>query len=1201
MVLRRIVLATLTAALAVFPSVRAQTPTLTPEAERFYRKQAEEWRERLSREKAETAKLPGADLGIGMMLPRAYPRPKSAWQTTERSLYRSILTKGKFDVLVVPFQVEGYALARDQRSMMTAQLAMALGDAGKKVADPYLVARALGDGQRRYELREVFDLAHEIGARTVVLGYAGRVTEQAMRVTVNVYERGERETFNIMLTRPSQFDPSAQVPSERLKSRHFENLALSAETSPISLFQRVLPDVLAFLGVEAKAPAPAKTLSRFDDTALPDSPFALAKGAATPARDAYYLQLLATLAPRPAGRERERLVEKSMLAVQRMSPESPDYRLLRARAFMHLGLRGEAIRALGKPVNPEERHLLALLNGNLPEVQAQRGKAPRGPRALMMALEENAIAVAYGSQDQGRHERTLAALQLPPGMWAYLATRRLTEWNLWMPRENLELKALLDRDLPIEGFTAAGLVRGAGIVGGAPRSHPEADLSVLNHGRRHIQKVAAQWCCTALQPRVTEADVLDLVLAIGVDNLTQRARFLTHVQGRPNEAIVFLGSVESAYQEQPDFLVAKGYAELERARTATGAEQDGLLRSAFAAGVNAWFWEQGQTDVSARALDLWAATGRRDYGGLDNVFASDYPYRPFYSFWQGGGEPQVTQSNARDALENSCFDFTPVGHLEWTMGKVENRWAEVDTLLGALGQRFVGNPDRTRLVAQASLRRGDSAGAQRVYREAIQAQPDAEKLYSELGQLLFEDGADDKAAEVLMGYPGLKKGADVNAVRLSNYAFDAGSLYYWSGDTARAIPLYKTAAELRTGSSASITSETRLAIIGGDYLAAVRGSLDRGQRYNSEYGYRDYLSLLHALGLSQQGWEGFAALLPHIDRPQIWEAALVGHRLQGASEAEIAAWAATAPVREAGAGAYPYAPTHLLRAAVVDRTPSPDLATRLTAIERPVWQIEHNPRHVVRAGRDGTWHAVLGPDSPNNSTLLPGLFEKTRKARVKSDLVYYAEAYAAIRKGNFDAARGMLDEASRLYDLRLESLGYLLPAYAYAAARSKNTAALRKSLEAFPAPLRRFDHQLAQGILAATNGNSAQATEHLRLALHRRPFTEVRPVFTEYQYAEVCEWLFEATRDPRYRDLALDWARKNQTVQPWFAWAYALEAKLATEPAARSRAIAMAYYLDRNSERLASLPKDEVSKAVKEFGGRNPFKRALEKAPKQPT
>jgi hypothetical protein len=50
-----------------------------------------------------------------------------------------------------------------------------------------------------------------------------------------------------------------------------------------------------------------------------------------------------------------------------------------------------------------------------------------------------------------------------------------------------------------------------------------------------------------------------------------------------------------------------------------------------------------------------------------------------------------------------------------------------------------------------------------------------------------------------------------------------------------------------------------------------------------------------------------------------------------------------------------------------------------------------------------------------------------------------------------------------------------------------------------------------------------------------------------------------------------------------------MEAKLSRGGPDRDRAIAMAYYLDRNSERLKTIPKREIERAVKEFGPRNPF------------
>jgi hypothetical protein len=439
----------------------------------------------------------------------------------------------------------------------------------------------------------------------------------------------------------------------------------------------------------------------------------------------------------------------------------------------------------------------------------------------------------------------------------------------------------------------------------------------------------------------------------------------------------------------------------------------------------------------------------------------------------------------------------------------------------------------------------------------------------------------------------------VNTVGLANYAYEAGSLHYWSGNFAQAIPLYKLAADLGTGSESSLASAARLALLNGDYVAAFRGTTERANRYRSGYAYRDYLGMLHAFGATEEAWAGFAALLPALNQPQTWDSALVGHRREGASEAAIAAWAAKEPMRSA-AGFIAYAPTHVLRAAVTDRTPSPNFAAQLAALERPVWQLQNPERTVVRAGGEGDFHVVLGPITLGDGTLLPGMFDQTQKARVKSDLVYYAEAYVAIRGGKFDAARALLEQAAALYDMRNPSLGYLLPAYAYAAARAGNTVAVEKLLDSFPMSHRRFDYELARATIAAIGSKPEQALRSLDLALHRRPFTEGRPIFTEYQYGEVCEWLSDATGDTRYRALALDWAKQNQLMLPWMAWPYAMQASLAADAAERGAAIAMTNYLDPKSERLSRLPKDEVINAIKTYSARNPFRRALEPAPKQP-
>jgi hypothetical protein len=1131
------------------------------------RQQAEMRYAEVLRDEANAKKLPQPDRGLEW-LPAAYPRPPSAWRSSEKARYEAILGKGRFDVLVVPFQVQDQAFGRDIRSFMTAQLAMAIGEAGKaSVADPYLVAKALGDGERRLSIPDIFRLANAVGAKRIVAGYVGHDLANVMRVTLHLYERNERELFDeyVFGPRPAKYGARA-VASERLKSQDFEKIAYTGESTPVDAFQATLPAMIKFLGIDPAALASAKPQSRFEEAALPKSPLALVSETAEPARDAYFLQLMATLTPRRAERERERLLEKSLLALSRMSPESPDYRLLKARALMHMGLRPAALRVLGTPGTAEEKHLFAVLNGNLTEVRANRSAVPAGARALMALLEQTAIAAAYDVYDAKAAAADMAALKLPGEMWPYLARRALAETDWWAQYDNIALKALLDRELPVEGFTAEAMLRGAATVGDMDKLRTVADLSVLEHARKRLERSAAQACCQPLAARLTESDFLDVVESVGTDNLSRRARFFIHTQGSPASGMEFLAKIEAAYKDHPDFVLQRGYAEIALAASASGPEREGLLKAAYLDGFNVWYWEQGQTRIAAEAESyVVQRSHREDFGPHPDPYTYDYPMRTYYPYWD------TDERLVRIVLDNSCFDLGPATHLVSLLGKEQNRWDQVDELLQSLEGRFNGNPERIKLTASALARKGDYKALEQQYAEGIRLQPAAEELYTELGKLLFRNGETDRAAKVFMSFPGLKD-RKTKPVELSNYAYEAGSLYYWSGDFKRALPFYKVAADLETGSAASIASATRIALLNGDYATALRGSVARAQRYKSPHAYRDYLGMLHAMGFSKEAWEGFDTLIRQIDKPQVWETALVGHQMEGRSEAEIAAWAAQEPTKSAGR--WPYAAMYMLRAGVTDRKPTAELPARIAALDRSGWKI-------------GESELFFGP--PPRGSYLP------RKSR----LLYYAEAYAAMRSGKFAEASAGLQAASTLYGVR-DSEASILPLYAYVAARAGDTASLEKALEIFPPEEQGFDYQLAKGILAALAGKRDASLEHLKLALVRRPFTEYRAIFTEYQYAEVCEWLYDATRDARYRNLALDWAKKNEAVNPWFAWPYAVEARLSTDPAARGRAMAMAYYLDRKSERLGRLPKTEVQNAVKEYANRNPFRRAVDRTPKQP-
>lgn len=1099
-----------------------------------------------------------ADLTMAL-LPKTFPRPASAWQAAEKAFYENLLSAGRFEILVVPFQVQELALDRSTRSLMTAELALAIGAAQKKVPDPYLVARALGDGQRRLNADDVYRLAGKLHVEKIVWGYVGH-RDGKMRITIQQ---------QVLPENPAK-------PRGELESREFEGRPFSAEDPPIEVYRRVLPDLLKTVGIDA--PTPAGTDSPSVAVEVPSSPLRLASESADAEREALTFQLLAALTPAGAERTRERFAEKSMLAVLGLSPASADYPVLKARAFMQMGLRPAALKALGTPETDEARHLLARLNGNLPDAQRYAPRVTPGIRAFLAKLELNELASAYGARTPKESLDQARKLNLRGRSWPALAARAFTDWDSWSQQENATLKALLDLDFPVPGYTVEQIVRGGASLGDLSKIQPTLDLSVLEHVRKYTEARASEWCCAPLAARFAARDYLDLLEGTGNDNLVRRAHLIAWNQGLPQQALDFLARIDSGYRDQSQLAVERARAELTLAREAQGASRDGLQKAAYEHAFDAYYWEQGQTRNAAAAWDLLMSMDRSDYGTLSNLYSGDVPSRPFFSpDW--GISPYA-------GLENSTDDFTPVTQFSSGLGDLMNDGGRVDKLLKSIEGRFAGNPERSLLLGKISARKGDFASAERYYSDGIKAQPRNWAAYMDLGRILFERAEVAKAAHVFMSYPGFRKDSGENTVYLSNYAFNAGSLFYWSGNFTLAMPLYQIAAGLQTGSNASLTSENRMTMARGDYAGALIESLERARRYSSEFGYRDYLGMLHAMGHSREAWDAFNALAVRMNKPEIWETPLVGHRKAGASESEIARWAGSDPVKKSG-----YAGMYLLRAGVTDRTPTQDLAGLIAAVERPVWKLQDAESSVVRASTDGSVHQVLNFNGTPGVTLPRGAFDTTKKAAVKSDLVYFAEAYRLMRSADFAGAKNLLEEALALYDTRHPDLGYLLPYYAFAAARSGDAQSVAARLEKFEAPYQRFDYCLARAVLASIGGREREALEDLKLALYRRPFTQYRPVYTEYEFAEIVEWLYQTTKNPRYRQVALSWAKSVQQFSPWFAWSYAMDATLTTNRGDRQRAIAMAFYLDPKSERLSKIPRGEINAAVKAFTGRNPFLR----------
>ena len=1137
---------------------------------------------RLQNNKAQQAKLnEGFDLRSpnpvgatdnGMIgLPSGYHPSASPWESAERARYRALFSANSFDVLIVPFQVKGYALDRSTRSLMFAELSMAVGGAGINVPDPYTVLRALGENRRQFNPDDVYELARHLGAKRVIWTFAGHDRKNGMALEFRIKEPDRDGKFG--------------GPMIRAVGR-FDNVAFSSESPPVLAYQPLLPQIVEKLGYKPPAPS-ARVASRFDGAALPSSPRAMVADQPDPARDAFSFLMFAALTPATAQRASERFVEKAFLATLLLSEDYPDYRLLRARTLMLMGLRQAALLALGQPSTEEEKALLGMLNGNLPQVAAATPRVKPMLKRNLAELDFAQITTEYGLEDNARRAAAVKRLAPPGSIWSLFFARALSDAETWTQFDNLTVKELLDAELPVQGFTAAGIVSGSMALADPVKLQGATDFSVFNHVRQVMERDAAKLCCISDPARLSTMDYLDLVDAIGFDNLARRVTLIGRIQGRPQEALVELGRLEAVYKGHPHFSLLRAYAESAVAFKSDNAAKEGLMRSAYVNAFDAFYYEQGQTVNAGKALQAILQLGRADFGQWSNVYAGDIPYRPYYPAWDVGNM-EFELKNARAALETTTIDAQPVFTIGNLLVNVRHEDAAFGEFLKSIEGRFEGNADLAILQGNIYYRLGNSAAAEARYREALKSQPGLWQPHQALANFLFRDARVDEAARIVRSYPGFLPASSENAVGIANDAYEAGSSYYWSGRFDLAKPLYTIAANLRTGADSSMASESRLKLHAGDFAGALKGTYERATRYGSSYAYRDYMGFLHAMGYSKEAWDGFILLVSQMPQPHIWESALVGHRRAGSSDQDILAWVNQDVLRHAGEHTS-YAAMYLLRAAITDRVPMESTPAAVGQVDRAAWKIADSGNHVVKASPVAQRYDIVGPSTDGDASLPIGVFEGAQKVRVKSDMEYFAQAYRLLRTGNNEGALALFDEASTLYDLTHYSKTYVLPYLAFAAAKSANTAGIEKLLAGFRIDQQEFDYWLSKAVLLAVAGKPDESIPLLKRALYRRPYTESRPMFSEYEYAEIVELLYEATRNPRYRDLALEWARSCQANQPWHAWPYAMQANLLRGGPERRQAIAMAHYLDPNSERLKAIPKREIEGAVKEYGSRNPF------------
>jgi tetratricopeptide (TPR) repeat protein len=657
----------------------------------------------------------------------------------------------------------------------------------------------------------------------------------------------------------------------------------------------------------------------------------------------------------------------------------------------------------------------------------------------------------------------------------------------------------------------------------------------------------------------------------------------TSLQGLPQSSMQTLARYEPLLSGHPALATARAEAAVAIAYKSPDDVRDTWIKQALSSAAIAARWSPGQNRDAYRAL-LSMGIPSPESGMLVDAYGYDYPRRPWWSdFFYSADFNGQRQAFALEALAFSSIDVTPLSRLP-----PGNQPGQAGPVLAALGARFTGNPQRPdpSLPAVTGDARGTPAFVA-LLRKQLASDPEPWESYSVLAEAILESGGSyTEASKLYLSYPGFHERSPDDPVAISNYAHEAGSVFYWAGFPELARPLFDISARLHTGSNSSMNSQARLLIFKRDYAGAAEVLQERALRYPSSYTYRDYLSLLHAFGQHDEAWKAFSQVQAAFDLPHVWISALIGQQMQGLNPREVRDWLLQPDIREAQYQALHFAPYYALLWSLIDGGPAADLGERVEQLEgKPVAHIDSDGEQLLAPHPLEAKNFMFVRHSPFRQGKSPKLAVGTP---VKSDLAYFAAAYAPLSTGDYAKSAERFVAMADRYPIE----GWPLSYFAYASAKSGDHEHLQTYLEDGWKGYKPFDYWLARAVFAGVAKDANSAFDLLQKAFRMRRSTDNdhRPTLIEYQYAQACEWLYRETGDARFSKELLQWVRKYQVIVPTQGWAYAMEYAYQKPGPERVRALAMTRYLDPKSKRIQGAPTDEVKAADAWLHANNPFR-----------
>ena len=696
----------------------------------------------------------------------AYDRaqaPESPWIANERAWAREVLATTRADVLVAPMQVEQRAFDVVERNLIARSLAAGLTKThGLTVADMTLVERALGSSARKFRDEDVFAVAAQVGARTVVLGHIGH---------------DGAGTFDLRIE-TVQLEGGKPVNGGRRTAAELTDVPFGDTALPYAALLAKRTELLA-----AIAQGAARTQSAQQPPAAASGLTQRAQGL----RLANLLQFVGTL--HPIGiedRARERLFERSLVALEGLEDE-PSVRLLKARAWASLYRRPAALAALQEPTTPEAKAFAAYLDGNVERLAPLIATIGDEQKRMLASLDLERLKGAYQLAVDLDAMQRLAASTPPLQWWIRQA---VAEANPFVARSNALVKLGLDGMFPDPRFK-----RDLGPKGDALPEPQIAELA-LDHVKA-LRAANTSWWLTG---DVGNADYVDLAEQMLIANTIVSARQLWGTGRRFADAQELTSSVANLFYGHPEFTLMHGLATISD-QSGPRVEQGARIVAGGGDIRLGTLWTQGQNLTMQRltALNMVYFADLDKLGPRERAelfFDDDWPSRPGWEWSTTGRTTNLAQCLAY-TIENAGCLFA----LYTEIGSEDMEAAH--KMVVANDHRFAGHPQLGVFRADVRDTFNEPAPAAAA---ALESHSLDWQVYREAGIALVKQGQAREALEAFAKYPGFHGSGSGNAVDLSNYAYDAGSVLFWGGYYEEARPLFQIASSLDTGSAASINS-----------------------------------------------------------------------------------------------------------------------------------------------------------------------------------------------------------------------------------------------------------------------------------------------------------------------------------------------------------------------------------------------------------